>query len=286
MEAATKLPTPADPTNAFEAPTGAPEGHDWRSAGDAWGRRARDWACLFEHYATDVIHAMFDRIDVNPGTRLLDVACGSGLALRFAGSRGAHSAGIDASESLVAIASERNPDSDVRVGDMFALPWSDEAFDAVISVNGIWGGCEQALAEARRVLRPGGRIAISFWGVGPPLDLALIFRVFAKHSPTSHKQGMRRTNDIASPGVAEQMLETAGFSILERGHRVSVTEWPDAETAWRAVASVGPAVPALESVGEEALRPPVLDALSGCLQPSGMYRIHNDQQFVIAERTA
>ena len=35
------------------------DGHDWRAAGEAWGHRAADWACLFEHYAIDVLVAIF-----------------------------------------------------------------------------------------------------------------------------------------------------------------------------------------------------------------------------------
>ena len=261
-----------------------PAGHRWEVAGDAWGRRARDWACLFEHYATDTIQAIFDRIGVGPGVAMLDIACGSGLAVRYAGARGACAAGIDAAESLIDIARVRNPGSDLRVGTMFDLPWADEQFDAITSINGIWGGCEAALSEAHRVLRPGGRIGISFWGTGQPLDIRSCFKAFALNSPTDHFEGMKRTNDIARPGVAEDMLAVAGFDVVERGHRISTIEWPDAETAWRALSSVGPAVPALEHVGDEALRPVVLDALAGCRDDLGIYRFRNDHQFVVAQK--
>lgn len=264
----------------------APEGHRWTEAGDAWGRRARDWACLFEHYAIDTIFTIFDRIGVGEGTALLDVACGSGLALRLAGARGARTAGIDAAPALVDIARARVPDAEVRLGDMFDLPWPERSFDAVTAINGIWGGCEGALAEANRVLRPGGRIGISFWGEGPPLDLRSCFKAFARNAPESHLRGMKRTNGIARPGVAEEMLAGAGFEVIERGSRVSVLEWPDAETAWRAIASVGPAVPALEHVGEEALRPEVLAALEDCRDSTGVYRFRNDQQYVIARKAS
>ena len=80
---------------------------------------------------------------------LLDVACGSGLAVRVADGMGADVAGIDAAAELVAVACERTPTADLRVGSMFELPWTDERFDAVLSVNGIWGGCG---AAARRGL--------------------------------------------------------------------------------------------------------------------------------------
>ena len=262
---------------------GHPEGHDWEVAGDAWGRRARDWACLFEHYAIDVIQAIFQRIGVDDATSVLDVACGSGLAVRYAAGAGADAAGIDAAAALIEIARERTPTADLRVGDMFDLPWPDESFDAVMSINGVWGGCEGALAEAHRVIRPGGRIGISFWGKGH-LDLRACFLAFAANAPQSHLEGMRQTNGISRPGVAEDMLESAGFEVVERGSRVSTLEWPDDETAWRAVASIGPAVPALENVGPEALRPAVMEAIAALRDPYGIYRFRNDHQYVIARK--
>lgn len=260
-----------------------PDGHDWRHAGDAWGRRARDWACLFEHYATDAIMAIFGELGVGPDTSVLDVACGSGLALRFADAAGAETAGIDAAPSLIEIAAARVPGADIRVGDMFELPWPDESFDVVTSINGIWGGCEAAVVEAHRVLRPGGAIAISFWGHGH-LDLRPCFQAFAANSPTTHIAGMKRTNGIGRPGVAEEMLAAAGFTAIVRGGRRSVLEWPDEDTAWRAISSVGPAVPALEAVGAEVLRPVVLAALEPLRDATGIYRFCNDQQFVIARK--
>ena len=57
-----------------------------------------------------------------------------------------------------------------------------ESFDAVMSINGIWGGCEDALVEANRVLRPAGMIGISFWGREPPTTCAGVSR----RSPVTH----------------------------------------------------------------------------------------------------
>ncbi len=259
--------------------------HDWRAAGVAWGHAAVDWACLYEHYAVDVIVAMCAGTGVAKDLEVLDVACGAGYGMRFMRGYGAAVTGLDASEDLLAIARERNPDSDIRLGSMFELPWSDESFDIAISVNGIWGGCGAALVEMRRTLRPNGRVAISFWGdgsEGAPLDMRLVFQAYKAHVPPNNVDGMRITNRIATPGVAEEMLTAAGFEVVERGARVTEIEWADDDTAWRALTSGGPAVPALENSDHAELRADLLAALAPCCNAQGMYRYRNDHQYVIA----
>jgi SAM-dependent methyltransferase len=276
----TSVPTvPALPTVEADA------GHDWRAAGDAWGSHANDWACFFEHYSLDVLLALSAQLGVGPGTNLLDIACGSGLAARVATGIGATVAGIDAATELVDFARGRTPKADLRVGTMFELPWADATFDVAWSINGIWGGCEAALFEAFRVLRPGGRIGISFWGLGPPLDLRPCFKIFAAHSPAPHARSMRELNNIAKPGVVEAMLAAAGFVVGVREQRTSVVEWPDPEIAWRAIASVGPAVPALQGSDEAGVKREILTALEPCRDERGVYRFRNDLHFVVATKS-
>ncbi len=260
------------------------DGHDWRAAGVAWGHRATDWACFYEHYAIDVLVAIFGHMPVGPGTSMLDIACGSGLAVRLAQGMGATVSGIDASAELLSVAAARTPDADLRLGSMFELPWPDASFDAAISINGIWGGCGEALDEACRVLKPGAPLSISFWGEGPPLDIRSIFRPLARHSPKRHHGSMKRLNDIASPGVAQAMLESAGFVVTEQGARVSVVEWPDADVAWRAISSIGPSVPALRGPDADLVRREIMDSLESGRDQQGIYRLRSDHRFVIAQK--
>lgn len=133
----------------------------WVESGRAWGDRAADWAYLVEPYARRVNDALFDQVHAGPGTRLLDIACGSGYAANVAAGRGAEVCGLDASEALIAIARARTPAGDFRVGDMFALPFEDDRFDVATSFNWIWKGCEDALVEARRVVRPANSPPVS-----------------------------------------------------------------------------------------------------------------------------
>ena len=144
-----------------ETGTGTPQ---WTTVDEGWGRKAVDFATLSEPGNCREYVSMHHRLGVDAGDRLLDVACGSGLAIELASLRGASCAGIDASPRLVAVARDRNPGSDIRTGDMNALPWDAGSFDVVTSFRGIWGTTPDAVAEIYRVLRPGGRVGITVWG--------------------------------------------------------------------------------------------------------------------------
>lgn len=253
----------------------------WQQAGDAWGHAASDWAYLFEPYARDAIEHLFSSMDVGQGTDLLDIACGSGFAIARADRAGASTAGIDASTALIDIARRRAPDADLRAGDMFRLPWPDASFDVVTAVNGIWGGCDNAVAEAHRVLRPGGRIGLTFWGPGHALELRDWFIALGSSTPSVGEEMMALAN-IGAPGVVEAMLEGAGFIDVERTAAPSILEFPDQEIAWRALRSPGLVVPALRDVGESELRERLMSAVEHLRAPDGSYRIVNELTCVTA----
>jgi SAM-dependent methyltransferase len=228
-------------------PTG---GVDWEEAGRGWGARAPEWAYLWEPYALPANEVLFDRLGVEAGIRLLDIACGSGFAASVAARRGAVVSGIDASKELVEIAAARTPGGRFRAGDMFALPFPDNSFDLATSFNGIWKGCQEALAEARRVLVSDGRLGLTFWGRFERLGLMPYFLKVIECSPSGH--GTATTSQGDTQNVIEDMLKAAGFGVLERGTVNVVNEWPDTSTAVRALAAAGPSVPAIETVGYEA----------------------------------
>jgi SAM-dependent methyltransferase len=241
----------------------------WIQSGQAWGERATDWAYLLEPYARRANDALFDRAEIGPGTRLLDIACGSGYAAGVAADRGAEVSGLDASEALIAIARARTPAGDFRVGDMFALPFDDHRFDVATSFNGIWQGCEDALREARRVVRPGGMVGFSFWGPPKRLGLLPYFAAVLEMSPADHSDAILGQGDTGRPGVAEQMLVDAGLDFAGRGKAKVISELPDLDLAVRALAAAGPSLPAINHVGyerfaetmREALRPLYIEGL-------------------------
>lgn len=208
-----------------------------------------DFATLAEPTNTREYVFVHHQLGLHAGDRLLDMACGSGLALELAQAVGATCCGIDASPRLAAVASDRVPGGDVRVGDMGALPWDDETFDIVTSFRGIWGTTPTAVAEAFRVLCPGGRLAMTVWGNVGKSDGAWMFAPFqwAEEPKLRHQAEMV---SLGRPGVGEAFLTDSGFDVAPRVEVPYVIEYADPETFARGIASTGPAYESIQAIGE------------------------------------
>jgi SAM-dependent methyltransferase len=229
-------------------------GHDqeqWHGVDEGWGRRAVDFATLSEPANAREYVALHQHLRVGAGDSVLDVACGAGLALELAAARGATCAGIDASERLVAVARDRLPGADLRVGDMHAMPWGDDSFDVVTSFRGIWGTTPDALAEVRRVLRPGGRMGLTVWGhvKASPGAWALQPFTLASRPKVANQAAMVA---LGRPGAGEQLLAGHGFVDVSRVDVPFAWEFPDPQMYARTLASLGPAYEAIRTVGEQA----------------------------------
>jgi SAM-dependent methyltransferase len=223
----------------------------WRMVDEGWGRRAVEFATLSEPANCREYVAMHHRLGVSHDDRLLDVACGSGLALELAALRGASCAGIDASERLVAIARDRNPDADIVVGDMNQLPWDAATFSVVTSFRGIWGTTPSAIAQIHRVLVPGGRVGLTVWGHIKASSGAWALAPFRLAAPQK-VQNQAAMVALGRPEVGEELLGEHGFVDIERIDVPFVWEFTDPESYARAIASSGPAYEAIQNVGEDA----------------------------------
>jgi len=222
----------------------------WEMVDEGWGRKAVDFATILEPHAAREYVFVHQLLGVGSGDRVLDVACGSGFAIELARMRGATCAGIDAAPRLVEVARFRNRESDIRVGDMHDLPWDDASFDAVTSFRGVWGTTPDAMSEVRRVLRPGGRFAMTIWGnVGKsPGAWMLAPFLWAADEKIDNQAQMV---SLGRPGVGEAFLRDAGFTPDERVAVPFCFECADPELYARALAATGPAYEAIQNIGEE-----------------------------------
>jgi SAM-dependent methyltransferase len=222
----------------------------WTMVDEGWGRKAVDFATLNEPANSREYAFVHHRLEVGADLRLLDVACGSGLAIELARARGATCAGIDASPRLVAVAEDRNPGCDIRVGDMHALPWDDASFDVVTSFRGIWGTTPEAIDEVRRVLVPGGRVAMTVWGNVGKSPGGWMFQPLL-WADEEKVENQARMVSLGRPGVGEAFLSERGFEVAERFEVPYVAEYADPATYARGVAANGPAFEAMQRIGED-----------------------------------
>jgi len=118
-------------------------------------------------YGGETIHdfarrAILDALKLGPEDRLLDIGCGGGLLVRDAMTSGATATGLDHSSDMVEVARMRAPGATIVLGDAEQLPFADSAFTAVSMsvVFFLLDDPPRVLEESRRVLVPGGRLAV------------------------------------------------------------------------------------------------------------------------------
>ena len=149
-----------------------------RMAGD-FGQIARS----YEEGAAEFIR----RLNLAPGTRVLDVACGTGNLALPAARAGAIVTGVDIATNLLEQARSRAAAAGLTVqfeeGDAEQLPCAEASFYTVVSMFGVMFAPRPALAAAEliRVCRPGGLIALANWT--PSGFIGEMFKIISSHVP-------------------------------------------------------------------------------------------------------
>ena len=155
------------------------------------GRQQQMWASGDYAQVGARIHPIAERLcetaDLAAGSRVLDVATGSGNAAIAAARCDCDVVGIDYVPGLLARARERARAEGLAIefieGDAEALPFADQCFDAVLSVVGAMFAPDQerAAAELLRVCRPGGTIALASWT--PDGFIGDLLRAVVRYAP-------------------------------------------------------------------------------------------------------
>jgi SAM-dependent methyltransferase len=181
---------------------------------------------------------LLDAVRLQPGTRLLDVATGPGALAAEAASRGARPFGIDLSPQMIELARRLHPAIEFREADVEHLPFAEDTFDAVVCAFGLghFPRPEAALAECARTLRPGGRIAFSWWDDPSRQRIQGIFRDAISEVGVSVPADLPQGHDVyrfSDTGEFARLLEGAGLVEVAVTEHATTYSVPDTETLWQ-----------------------------------------------------
>jgi SAM-dependent methyltransferase len=181
-----------------------------------WESNTADYDAAFARLTPQSAAPLLDAAAVERGMRVLDVASGPGYVAGLAAARGAIVTGIDFSAAMVEHARRAQPGVHFQEGDAQALPFPDASFDAVVMSYGMLHlpQPDLAIAEAARVLVPGGTFAFTVWASPEQtIGFAIILDAVQEHG----------TADVGLPDgppffrfsdplECERVLNNAGFA--------------------------------------------------------------------------
>ena len=250
--------------------------------GRLWGARPADWA-LSEDQQTPTYEAALAHAPISPGDRVLDVGCGVGSFLRLVVDRGGEPFGIDASAALIEFAHERLPDADLRDGEMEALPYEADSFDLVAGFNSFFFANDivAALAEARRVAKPGASVVIQVWGRHECCDfeaMKSIARTFFPPRPADAPADP----DLSAPGVLEGLVAASGLTIADDFVTSWSAEFPDEQTLRRAMLAVAGLALLAGPDREHELGDAIARGMEQYRTPDGGYSLRNEYRIVVS----
>jgi SAM-dependent methyltransferase len=219
--------------------------------------------------------AVADAAGIGEGTSLLDLGCGGGAFCAFAAVRGAIVHGLDAEPDSIAQAMEAVPDGEFRLGMMEALPWSDASFDVVTAFNAMQYALdpELAMAEASRVVRIGGRVAVCKWG--PPAE-----NQFFAFLAAVGANGVRAQSLVGNDPL-QDAIRAANLEVLVTGNVPAAIEMADDSALKASLARAG-IVPEIDAASEAQS---VIAAAASYRQADGSYRFDNHLRFWVLRRS-
>jgi ubiquinone/menaquinone biosynthesis C-methylase UbiE len=223
---------------------------------------------LFAHFGRRLVEV----VGVEPGQRVLDVATGRGAvlfpAIERVGTTG-EAVGVDLAEGMVQAANEeaerRGWGPRVRTMDAERLDFPDAAFDRVFCGFGVMSfpHVDQALSEFRRVLKPGGRLGVSTWRVGPFEEIQSVLDELCL--------GSQRSGWISEPEDLTRLLLRTGFTDVRVAPDPTTHSYADVEEFWRGACCAGPRrLDSLDAAQLERTRTTLRDRLRAGEGPGGL----------------
>jgi SAM-dependent methyltransferase len=249
-----------------------------------WAVRPGDWSHLIEPAFVPLYESVLDRLAGWPIDRLLDIGCGAGLLCQMASRQVVQVAGIDATPEMLQIARPRSPMALFEVGDIEHLPFANGTFDAVTAFNSIQfaADSQEAVREARRVTRQGGKVVVAVWGPAEVCDLSVYLDALARLMPPP-PAGAPGPFALSTGDALERLMLASSLKPQILADVDCPWTFASAERMTTALLSPGQAAKAIQYSGEAAVAVAILRALEPFRLPGGAYRLNNRMRYIVAE---
>lgn len=185
-----------------------------RAEMEGWDARAGAYNDYTGQVTTQAIPTLLAMAGIAPGKQVLDLCCGTGRAAGAACALGARAEGIDVAAAMIDAARNAFPNATFDVGDAESIARQDGRYDAVICSFGLMhvGSPAALFSEMARVLKPGGRVALSHW-VGPPASplFRIVFGAMQRLADMSVVPPSPPPFALSAEDAMREALEKAGF---------------------------------------------------------------------------
>jgi ubiquinone/menaquinone biosynthesis C-methylase UbiE len=255
-----------------------------------WGTQSASAPATYEEFLVPAMFAPFaerfvEHGCVRPGSRVLDVACGTGVVSRAAAilaGTGGSVAGVDLGEPMLAIArshpaEENAAPIDYAQADAAALAFDADDFDVALCQQGLQFFPERAaaLAEMRRVLKPGGRVVVATWkDIAPPFTA--IADALERHVSTEAAQMMYSPNALGDGATLAQLMSDAGFrevAVIDETIECTWASHPEFARRYIAASPIASVFAAASAHSQQAVSDEVAERLAPHATAEGSLRM-------------
>jgi SAM-dependent methyltransferase len=229
-----------------------------------WGQRPDDWAAFQEETGNAGYEYALNILKLSSKDTLLDIGCGTGIFCHLVWETGAKVTGMDATAEFIERAKKRLPEVFFSTGEMEQLPFGDESFGVVTGFNSFQyaENVKNALTEAKRVLKPGGKLTAMIWGNREDCEAAAFLKAAGSLIPPP-PPGAPGPFALTENHLLEGILEEIGIKIIDSCDVTSIWDYPDKETALKGLISTGPIANAIAYSGLDK----VLEVVGASIDP-------------------
>lgn len=182
-----------------------------------WEHQAPTYDDVIGQVTSRLVPHLLDAAGVGRGSRVLDVATGPGYAAAEAADRGACVVGVDVAPAMVGLARQLHPAIEFSVANAETLPFEDNVFDAAVSnfLVSHLGQPARAVSELVRVLRAGGKLALTTWDWPDQMRLLGVFQDSFKEARALPPQ------DVPAGALFHRFADEEEFAALLAGGGLS-----------------------------------------------------------------